>query len=473
MMSKELGQVFTPDFIVEKIINLTNYNNDCINKKILEPSFGEGAFLNKIIEKLIEKCKKLNYSDDEIKKQLEENIYGIEIDKELYDKTLQSLKKLLSTYGLVDVKLNLFNVDALDFKKNIKFDYILGNPPYVRIHNLDENTRNKIKDYEFSKGNTDLYIIFFELCINLLNENGKLGFITPNSYLKNTSQKNFRNYLLNNKLITHLIDFKSNKIFNNVGTYTAITILNNSNKTKNINYIYSNGTNDLIKNKFNYDDLINKEWSFSNNKGTKSLKDICNAQHGIATNADKIYISEIKEKTKNTVLFNGYEIEKDILIKIIKGSKYNGEEITQRLLFPYIYKDNKYIPMEEKYIKENFPLAYKYLLDNKEKLEERDLEKNIKWYQFARSQSINTINKKKIVIKHIIPQDDNFITFYEIPENVAIYSGVYITSENNFDKIKKIISTKEFCNYCKNSGKDMSGGYKSISAKNIKEYKFD
>lgn len=472
-MAKELGQVFTPNFIVEKIIKLTNYNNNCINKKILEPSFGDGAFLIEIVKILISKCKELNYSNDEIKQQLEKNIYGIEIDKQLYEKTLASLKNVFKVYGLSNIKLNLYNINALDFDKNIKFDYILGNPPYIRIHDIDEPTRNKIKNYKFSKGNTDLYIIFFELCINLLNENGKLGFITPNSYLKNTSQKKFRNYLLENKLITKLIDFKSNKIFDNIGTYTAITILDKSNTTDDINYIYSNGSKNLLNKNFKYTDLFDKEWSFSENKGEKSLQDICNVQYGIATNADKIYISEIKEKTKKTVIFNECEIEKDILIKIIKGSKYNGEQIKTYLLFPYVYKNNKYIPMEESFIKKNFPLAYKYLLNNKKRLESRDLENNAKWYQFARSQSLNTINKKKIVIKHIVSQNDEFIKFYEIPENVAVYSGIYITYKDNLEEIKNIIKTKEFCEYCKECGKDMSGGYKSISAKHIKNYKYN
>ena len=129
--------------------------------------------------------------------------------------------------------------------------------------------------------------------------------------------------------------------------------------------------------------------------------------------------------------------------------------------------------MEEGFIKENFPLAYKYLLNNKKRLESRDLENNAKWYQFARSQSLNTINKKKIVIKHIVSQNDEFIKFYEIPENVAVYSGIYITYKDNLEEIKSIIKTKEFCEYCKECGKDMSGGYKSISAKHIKNYKYN
>ena len=118
--------------------------------------------------------------------------------------------------------------------------------------------------------------------------------------------------------------------------------------------------------------------------------------------------------------------------------------------------------MKEEYIKTQFPLAYKYLLDNKEKLESRDLEKNAKWYQFARSQSINSINKDKIVIKHIISNDTKKVKYFKLDKNTAVYSGVYITSDK-LDEIEKIIDTERFCDYCKQNGKDMSGNCRYTS----------
>lgn len=471
-MKKQLGQVFTPQYIVRNIIDLTEYNKNCINKKILEPSFGEGVFLIEIIITLIKKCKELGYNTFQIKEQIENNIYGIEIDENLYNTTKNNINKLLNDFGLINVNVNLYNMNTLDFNDNIKFDYILGNPPYVRIHNIDDKTKSKLKKYQFAKGNTDLYIIFFELCINKLNKNGKIGFITPNSFLKNSSQKTFRDYLIEKKLITNLIDYKSKKIFNNVDTYAAITILQNNNTSNSLSYSFYN-KNELTKNiDIKYKDLLNTEWTFNENIGTKILKDICNVQHGISTNADKIYIGNIIEKSENTIIFNNYEIEKDILIKIVKGSRYKGEDITLRLLFPYIFKNGKYIIMDENFLKTKYPLAYQYLLDNKDKLIKRDLEKNAKWYQFARSQGLNTINEEKIVIKHIISDTDEKIVFHKLQKNIAVYSGIYITS-TNLDKVTNIINTSNFCNYCKTSGKDMAGNYKSISAKIVKEYKYN
>ncbi|MEJ3568453.1 Eco57I restriction-modification methylase domain-containing protein [Ureaplasma parvum] len=61
-------------------------------------------------------------------------------------------------------------------------DFVIGNPPYVRIHNLIKEP-NLIKNYLFSnKGMTDLYIIFYEIGIKMLNKNGILCYITPSSF---------------------------------------------------------------------------------------------------------------------------------------------------------------------------------------------------------------------------------------------------------------------------------------------------
>ena len=70
----------------------------------------------------------------------------------------------------------------------------------------------------------------------MLKKEGYLGFITPNSYLHNSSYKHFREYLKNERIVKLLIDFKSNKIFNGFSTYTAITVVNKNNQDEFFEY---------------------------------------------------------------------------------------------------------------------------------------------------------------------------------------------------------------------------------------------
>lgn len=454
-MLKELGQVFTPPIIVEKMFNISKIDDCIFTSKILEPSFGEGAFLLPIIEKIIVLGRKNKKTDDEILDIIQDNIYGVELDNTLFNKTQEAIKDLLKKYNLEDdIVLNLYNQDFLDFNID-DFDFIIGNPPYIRIHNIDEKTRKKIKNFEFSTGNTDLYIIFFEKCIKLLNEKGKLIFITPNSFIRNTSQKNFRNFLCKNKLIKEIIDFGSNKIFKNADTYTAITFLSKENDKESFLYKRSDGINILEERKI----LFSKDWFGSKNDGD-NLGNICQIQYGFATNADKIFISD-----------NFDDLEDGILHNIVKGSRIDSEKV-QKVIFPYKKENGKYIAFSEEELKTKFPKAYKYLLSHKEELEKRSLENNTLWFEFARSQSIQAVDSKKLVIKHVIKNDQENIVYKIVPPGTCVYSGLYITvSDDNFEKIEEIIKDASFINHLKENGKDMSGGYKSFNTKAVKNYK--
>ena len=165
---KKLGQVFTPEHIVNRILSELDYKeNNMLNKKIMEPSFGDGAFLKVIVRRVIDYCIEIKMTNEEIGEQLL-NIYGIEIDTELYKETILELNKITDEYGLNRVKWNLFNEDTTQYTSDIKFDFIAGNPPYIKIHDLEAETRERLRSYKFSDGMLDMYIIFFEVCIGML-----------------------------------------------------------------------------------------------------------------------------------------------------------------------------------------------------------------------------------------------------------------------------------------------------------------
>ena len=480
MKKKNLGQVFTPEEFVNLTLDNVGYKDgEMLNKKILEPSFGDGAFLLKIIERLLVYCIELNYSNEQIEQQLS-CIYGIEIDEELFQITQNKIKDLLLSYDLdCYEKLNLYCMDAMDFNEPVGFDFVVGNPPYVRVHNMEETIKERVRALDFIKGQADLYIVFFELGLSLLNEKGKLAYITPNSYFKNSSQKEFRNYLVKNNLLERVIDFKSHQIFKNAKTYTAITILNKSKKTEEIEVEIFNEDNY----KMNIKDLnYNQEWVFLSsdkrdfinnifNKGDK-LSSIADVQHGVVTNRDKIYIGMIEEFDSDYVYFNGVLVERGILKVAFKASKLTYSYI----LFPYLYNEElcKYEVMEEEYFKETYPLAYSYLLEHKLELSLRDMEDNLKWYQFARSQGLSKMKNRKLTFKHIIKDNIDSLDVIELDEDIVVFSGLYITAkdERNFDEIKRILSSESFLSYSLLVGKDMQNNYKFLTGNHIKSFNY-
>jgi len=488
MKHKTLGQVFTPNWIVKEILDSSGFTNDnLINKKIIDPACGDGAFLKIIVERIIDFLLKKNIPKEKIKEYLENYVYGIEIDETEFNNCLLNLNEIIKEKLTNDLKVNwkIFKDNTLTKYKEYEgfFDFVVGNPPYIRIHNLDKTTRELLKkEFMFVDGTIDIYLSFFELGFKLLNERGVLGYISPNSYLHNYSYIGFRKFLKEKRAVKRLTDFKANKVFKGFSTYTAITIINFFEKKD--SFIYQELKEGKIQevNKINYSNLEVNDWSFAEKEEmdfleklysntNKKVSDFYEVQYGFATLRDKIFIGNIAEKKEKLVLFNNSWIEKEILYKIVKGSTYKGkEEEIKFILFPYKKQDNRFIPILEDELKKDYPNAYKYLLENKEELLKRDIDKGASWYEFGRSQGVQNSHNEKIVLSTLV---NHKIHFYKVPKDVFVYSGLFIIKKEespNWEIIENILSSKEFYRYIQITGKDFSGGYKSVTSKQIKNY---
>lgn len=467
-MNKNLGQVFTPQWIVEKMIKDISLLEDTI----LEPSCGDGAFLTTIVKSILN----LNISNEHKKQILENNIEAFELDTEIYNQCINNLNSIVNLFGFTDIKWNIHNEDTLkhDFKDK-KYSYIIGNPPYIRLHNIDVEYRKFLKDnFKFCKGTTDIYLAFYELCLRLLAQNGTLKFITPNSFMRNVGFKDFREYIYKNKLLRDLKDFKSSKIFS-AATYCAIMTLT---LTKNENFIYEEYDNEnllySLEKPFNF--LNTEKWVFTNNENEFFLNSQqnkgfnVNVQYGLATLRDKIYITSDFEKISDTFCkFKDYIIETDLIKPIIKGSKVGRIKKEEYCIFPYKETENGLKPLTEQEMAVKYPRTYLYFLDNKEELLKRDIDKNyISWFQYGRSQGIRMMINEKIIVDPIVNPNGKVICSIA-DKNTLVYSGIFITG-NNLEEVQKVISSPDFVKYASINGKDMQGGFKSLTTKVIKNF---
>ena len=247
------GVVYTPKWIVELILDRIGYKNSVSGKKIIDPACGEGAFLAGVVERFIIDAKNNKLNRQDIRKGLENNIFGFDIDSVATEKCIKILDEIAQKFDFKNINWQILKTDSLDKSFINKyfntFDFVVGNPPYIRIQHLGKGRREKIQNdwHLCKKGSTDIFIAFFELGYYLLNKNGKLGYITPNTYLKTKAGENLRNFIKFNKILKTLIDFEYNQLFDNATTYSVITVLDkNHNKntfslfkgdTENINYI--------------------------------------------------------------------------------------------------------------------------------------------------------------------------------------------------------------------------------------------
>ena len=486
---KTLGQVFTPRWIIIHILDLAGYDNELIlDKYILEPSCGDGAFLIEIVNRYINICQQNNIANEDILSRLEKYIYGVEIDDIEHKKSIDNLTKFVQQKLDISEYINwkVYNLNTINFFKNhlLYFDFIVGNPPYIRVHNLNHRTRRILKkEFSFSTGTIDIYLSFFEMGIQMLKTKGILGYITPNSYLHNSSYKSFREYLKSERVVKTLVDFKATKIFKGYSTYTAITIVQKGYQEKSFEYReFVNGNIESVNNIY-FDSLGSGDWSFTNpanenfitqiQSGTNyAVKDFFEVQYGFATLRDRIFISKTSILNDELVFFNGVPVEKKILRKIVKASRFKGKvNINEQIIFPYELDNKRYNVIPEHKLANEYPFAYRYLLKNKDELQSRDIEKSATWYEFGRSQGVQNIHSEKIVLSTLVKDQ---IEFHKIPGDVLVYSGLYIIKSRkdvSWSVIENVLNSPDFNKYIQITGKDFSGGYKSITSKQIKEYK--
>lgn len=103
---KRLGQVFTPSFVVDLMLDLPQNTKLC-ERKILEAGCGDGAFLMRIIRRYIAEFLQNSSDLNALKKDLEQNIIGVEIDSEILAQCRLNLDKIACEFGLKNVAWNL------------------------------------------------------------------------------------------------------------------------------------------------------------------------------------------------------------------------------------------------------------------------------------------------------------------------------------------------------------------------------
>ena len=460
-MNNNLGQVFTPQYIVNDMLDLVY--TDILNKYVLEPSCGDGVFITEIVRRYIKTAIDNNISINDISSMLGKYIYGFEIDPELYERCINNLNSVVSEYDMT-VEWKVYNVDTLDvFSEFDFFDYVIGNPPYIKHHNIPTHTRTKIKNkLTFTKGSINTYISFFEMGLMMLNSTGKLCYITPNSFLLNNSNKDFRTHLTENKLLVYIQNFESKRIFD-ASTYTCITMLDKTNKEDLL--IYKTDSTKQV-----YYNDISENWFFektNTNTSLDKIEDFYDVQYGFATLRDKIYISK-GEIIGDEILFNNELMERGLFKKIVKASKYKVDD-KNYILFPYYNKNGRFVAINESDLSTKYPKTYQYLLKNKEDLLSSDKDKNVNWYELGRSQGVQKMNNDKLCIKNLFLDK---IEFFELPADIFMYSGIFVTKKDisDFEKLKEILASPEFLEYAKITSKDVANNYKNMTTKTIKNY---
>ena len=320
------GAVFTPEYIRKYIVEETFKHQE--NKNINNLIFGDiacgcGGFFKTITEFLKAKTNK-SYFDI-----YNDNIFGLDIQDYSITRTkiLLCLLAISNNEDCEEFQFNLFQENALSYewnnnekiRNNNGFDIIVGNPPYVGASKIDEETKPLLKNWCVSKsGKSDLYIPFFEIALENLNNDGVLGFITVNTFYKSLNGRSVRSYFSRNKFDLTIIDFRGEQLFKNRSTYTCICLISKL-ESNTIKYVKSKSSeiNSIKKSDYInilYSDLNDFDGWFLIDKKTrkiinkiestgKKLGSSFEIRNGFATLKNNIYVFSPSRITEDFLLF--------------------------------------------------------------------------------------------------------------------------------------------------------------------------
>ncbi len=231
---EERGAVFTRREVVHFILDLAGFTADrpLWKFRLLEPSFGSGDFLIPVIERVLEAALR----DGKGVMELANSVLGVELHRETFENTRSGIVQLLIDSGFSPKDAGflarkwLVNGDFLLEGIPGEFDFVVGNPPYVRQEMIPAGLLAEYRRrYSTLYDRADLYIPFIERSLSLLAVDGLQGFICSDRWMKNRYGSPLRRMVSEGYSLKYYVDMVGTSAFHSeVVAYPAITVIQRS-----------------------------------------------------------------------------------------------------------------------------------------------------------------------------------------------------------------------------------------------------
>lgn len=327
------------------------------------------------------------------------------------------------------------SVLAAILKNKFKYDYVVGNPPYVQINGIPEDSREYYyRVYATATGRMDLYVLFLDRGIDWLNPGGRLGYIVSNKFMLAEYGKYIRPKIRNSCTLDQIIDFGDSGVFSEVTNYPSILVLSSRSGAIAGSFRYvrvvkprqdlisdirahvskPEYTDDFIESYLVSSSSLSAElWAFGSPKELKlrdkikqatnlSLRDVTKEiRRGVNPGSDKAFVLDSAEVEK-------LRLEDALLHPFVAGDEVKrwGVEWKGRyVIFPY----ERRLGRVELVDITKYPKTLKYLEENRRELEGRySVKKGGKrWYAFH-DPSKSTAYHEECIVTPDISQGSRF-----------------------------------------------------------------
>lgn len=333
------------------------------------------------------------------------------------EQLIEELKEFRLFYGVKNSRKNTMEYVTRDraeeiLKNNIfwsgKYDYIIGNPPYVGHKELTIEYKKWLLDEykETFKDKSDLSYCFYQRALELAEDRGVIGFVSSRYFMESPTGRNLRRYLRDNCRISNIVDFYGEEIFPGVKVASAIFFISKEMSNNNEIEVWKYKGSKLISLekkdfdifKVNQDNISEDRWILIpdeerrileriENTCTKRLGDAAESFQGIITGCDKAFIMD-----DNTI--KALDIEKELIKPWIKNSHVDRYRVRNSNL-KLIYSDLIDEPLK-------YPNSIMHIEQYRERLENRrECRKGLRlWHQLQWGRKPELFMKEKIVFPY-------------------------------------------------------------------------
>ena len=364
------GYALTPSAVVDLMVEkLFRAGPPAPEATVLDPGCGTGVFLDGVVRW----CESHNV-------QLP-RLLGVDSDPERVAFCKARFRGL--------EKIEIRNADFL-LTESDHFDYVIGNPPYVAITGLSSSERMEYrKRYLAAQGRFDLYLLFFERALSLLEPGGRLVYITPEKFLYVTTAAPLRK-LLNEENVEEL-HFLDEETFGDLVTYPLISTVMKGRSHGETRIRLRDDTTRLIRLPSGPDSWLPAVLGAERDSESLTLEDICvRISCGVATGADSVFV------VRTADLNDGL---RDFAYPTISGRQLAPDGATvesHSMLVPY-NRNGRLLPEEK------LGELGRYLSDpvRRAKLVARTCVDRKPWYAFHETPPLEDLLRPKLLCKDI------------------------------------------------------------------------
>lgn len=415
-------------------------------------------------------------------------------------------------------EVNLLHLNPFDWESKSEgfgeimaaggFDAVIGNPPYIRIQVMKEWASVEVELYKqiyraASSGNYDIYVVFVEKGLSLLNKRGRLGFILPHKFFNAQYGEPLRSLIARGKHLAHVVHFGDQQVFAGATTYTCLMFLDKGGseqcefaKVNDLDEWRESG--EATEGTISSSNVTTAEWNFAVGRDATlieklgrmpvKLGNVADLFVGLQTDADDVFIVEEIRQAKGRVLCKSkateqeHWFENDHLKMFLKGSlsirRYHLADATKRLIFPYEITDGKSVLIESKEYKQRYPLTWKYLEGNRARLSSRNKGRmGQDWHGYVYKKNHTRFDQPKLLVPSIATGScfavDLSGSFYFVGSGGGGGGGYGITLHKDvvFSSLYLLglLNSKLLSAYLKSNSTPFRGGYIALNRQYIEQ----